>query len=131
MIGEGRHGTDDRLFQTSDVTATILDYFEVPPLDAQTGDSFLSTGGRSVTRHVTEDSDRHNEWFLILVTDSRKYVANIHPQGDGSTEILAREGYADRSLGRTVGPPPEVADALREALAELSIPSDAVHVLYR
>ena len=130
VFGAERTGIDDRMLQTADLTASILDFFDVR--SATDGAiSIFGDGTREWSAAATMRSDVHNEWFLVLRGADRKYVMNIHPNGDGTTTTVTVDGYEERVEGITDGAPDEIADTFRLTTVDFGLDLGELHPAFR
>ena len=83
VFGGGRSGVDERNFETIDITQTLLAHFGISKTFHPRARSLFENGKKSFTASLTLRSDVNNEWFLALYKGDRKYLFNIHPDGDG------------------------------------------------
>ena len=123
-------GVDDRMLQTIDVTASILDFFGIPTaIDGAI--SIFRDQEREWSAAVTTKSDVHSEWFLVLRGADRKYVMNLHPDGHGTTTTLSVDGYDERVDHVTRGVPDEIADTFRGTTIDFGLEPSELRPAFR
>ncbi len=125
-----RTGTDDRAFQTPDVTASILKFFDVQP---NNGDaiSIFDNNARACSASVTMESDVHSEWFFVLRCADRKYVMNLHPDGDGTTTIARVIGYDEITERFSQGVPSQIVDTFKATTVDFGLQPSEIHRAFR
>jgi hypothetical protein len=112
VFGAGRPAIDNRNFETIDITQTVLEYFGISKRFHGRAQSMLSDGIKPFTTSVTQPSDINREWFLVLYRGDRKFVFNIHPEGDGKSLEQKVDGFETTTVAE--GP-----DVIRTILPEL------------
>lgn len=128
-------GTDDRYFCTPDLTASIADYFDVPRSTTDPAVSIFQDGrARSKTASLTIKTDKHREWWLVIVRQGIKYWFNLHPRGNGEARAY-RVGSFDQvetaagDAGQAL-PAPEMVPIVQQALRTFGISPEEVHSAY-
>lgn len=107
-----QRGEDERLFTTTDMTASVLDFFGVDAnLNPDAQSLFAAGPGRAYTATLTRPTE--DEHWLVITEPQVRYWCNLSPSGHG--EILA---YRNHSYDETPWDPRGVAE-LRELPREL------------
>ncbi|MCH7725324.1 MAG: sulfatase-like hydrolase/transferase, partial [Planctomycetes bacterium] len=132
LLNSDERGEDTRLFSTVDVTASILDFFNVPKSAQHRGQSIWDkASSRSYVATVTSKADKHKEWFMVLTKDGVRYRSNLHPEGPGTTEVLKVDGYNETVQSTTRGAPDEVRRDFESSLADFGISYAKIHPRFR
>ena len=127
VFGDGRAGVDTRNFTTIDLVQTVLAQFgAAATLDPRAQDIFAA-GAKPFAASATMRSDLNREWFLALYKGDRKYLFNLHAEGDGAAAQQAVDGFAATTLVTGAAAIKAVAAELETALAEFGIGADRLH----
>ena len=111
VFGGGRSGVDERNFETIDITQTLIAHFGISKNFHPRARSLFESGKKPFTASLTLRSNVNSEWFLALYKGNRKYLFNIHPEGNGKgiEQTISRFDTVTVSEGYEV---------IREVLAE-------------
>ncbi len=132
VFAQGLEGTDRRLVDTRDLTQTLLEYFGIDHRFDGDAASVLSPGRRNgVVPVLTIPSSRYREQFLCVYAGGRKYVVNIHPEGDGQSWWGDVDGYAVTRIHRPIASADPAWDMVGRSLAQFKLPPGSVHPKYR
>ncbi|MBL4615147.1 MAG: sulfatase-like hydrolase/transferase, partial [Magnetovibrio sp.] len=96
IFGRDKPSVDERLFTTMDITKTILEYFDTnqPSLNSNSRSLFGPQGHEQVAS-LTQRSDLHNEWFLVIFDEDKVYRFNIHPDGNAKMDAFELNGFSE------------------------------------
>lgn len=134
IYGKGMAGMDARNFATIDLGKTILDYFHCPFPFRSSAQSLFASGSKPCTWSVTNPSDLHREWFMVIYQGMLKYCFNIHPDGDGRSLKQVVDRFATTTVDEGPGVIREVLPELTQALRDyrlFEIPDKEIHANYR
>ena len=134
IFGGGRSGVEERNFETIDITQTLLAHFGISKNFHPRARSLFENGKKPFTASFTLRSNVNSEWYIALYKGDRKYLFNIHPDGNGQ----GIEQTINRFDTVTVS---EGYDVIREVLPEfvqtlsefglVEIPDKDIHPNYR
>ncbi|MCH8996893.1 MAG: sulfatase-like hydrolase/transferase [Proteobacteria bacterium] len=131
VFGAGRTGDDGRLLETIDIVQTFIDYFGGKVRLHQRARSIFETTPKPLTTSVTLRSDINREWFIALYKGDRKYLFNLHPEGDGKSLLQTVERFEVKTIAEGPKVVRSIAAQLAEALADYRIADGEVHPNFR
>jgi len=133
VFGGVRSGVDERNFETIDITQTLIAHFGISKTFHPRARSLFESGKKPFTASLTLRSNVNSEWFLALYKGNRKYLFNIHPDGNGQgiEQTISRFDTVTVSEGYEV-----IREVLPEFVQTLSefglveIPDKDIHANY-
>ena len=131
VFGAGRTGDDGRLLETIDIVQTFIDYFGGKVRLHQRARSIIETISKPLTTSVTLRSDINREWFIALYKENKKYLFNLHPEGDRQSLLQTVERFEVKTLAEGPEVIRSIAGQLAEALADYRIADDEIHPDFR
>ncbi len=134
IFKESFAGTDNRLFDTRDVAASIQDYFGIDRPPGEGGvHSFFSPGpGRRWVATLTMRSDKFREWFLVLTDAERNtYRLNLHPAARGGVERILAGEFHDTVVERWPAPPDGLWPTVVSFLRLFGVSGGEIHKTFR
>ena len=131
VFGAGRTGDDGRLLETIDIVQTFIGYFGGKVRLHQRARSIFETTPKPLTSSVTLRSDINREWFIVLYKENKKYLFNVHPEGDGKSLLQTVEHFEVKTIAEGAKVIRSIADQLAEVLADYRIADGEVHPNFR
>lgn len=131
MFGAGRSGIEYGQFETIDVVQTIIDIFGGTSQLHPRARSMLSTGAKPFTSSVTLRSDRNREWFVAIYKGGRKYLLNIHPEGDSQVLEQTVDGFRTSNVGVGYKVPRDLIPEFKAVMADYGFDEREIHSNFR
>lgn len=131
MFGAGKVGVDERIFESIDIVQTLIEYYGGSVRLHPRARSMLGEGQKAFTASVTLRSDTNREWFLALYKGDRKYLFNIHPEGDARSLEQTVERFETETVARGPKAVRAVVRELAEVLADYRFADDDIHPSFR
>lgn len=131
VFGAGRTGDDGRLLETIDIVQTFIDYFGGKVRLHPRARSIFETTPKPLTTSVTLRSDINREWFVALYKGDKKYLFNLHPEGDRQSLLQTVERFEVKTLAQGSEVIRSIAGQLAEVLADYRIADDEIHPDFR
>ncbi len=112
VTGPGLTGKDDRLFETIDLTQTILSYFGVEERLSADAVSILDPAAqKTLVTSLAKDAEHRGEWLLAVRTPDTKYVLDL--LGEHTPQRYRVEGFDSiPNAGPADSPPPFDLEAI-------------------
>jgi hypothetical protein len=131
VFGAGVSGEDDRLLESIDIVQTFIDYFGRTRRLHPRARSIFETTPKPLTTSVTLRSDINREWFIALYKKNKKYLFNVHPEGDGKSLLQNVEHFEVKTIAKGAKVIRSIADQLAKVLADYRIADGEVHPNFR
>jgi len=125
-----RMGIDTRLFETPDLTASILDFFGVPGIgDSDSISVFDENQGRNYAVSITMFANRQKEFFLVIYSkEGDKYLINMHPEGDGNVlQFSLGDDYQEKLVCELKEIPEHIKELITESITRFNLDKHKLH----
>jgi hypothetical protein len=117
----GARGRDDRLVETIDITATLLEYFGVDQKLSADAISLLGDEHKQIVTTLTTRAKQRREQFLSIYSADYKHTFNVFdPRHPIRTQARVR-GFEDLRVPLTTEDPALTPDLLPKVLADYGL----------
>ena len=114
-----------------DIVQTLINYFGGTSQLHPRARSMLSAGAKPFTSSVTLRSDQNREWFVVIYKGDRKYILNVHPDGDGQVLEQTVDGFDTSIVRKGYELLNDLIPELRAVIADFGFDEREIHPNFR
>lgn len=130
VFGAGGGKMDDRPRETIDIAQTLIEYFGGSTALHPRAVSLLSDSPKPFAEGLTLASRKNREWFLLLYTEDRKFLFNLHARGNGDAIEMRIDGFDAIPVRRGKQVIRKQARQLAQALRDYGLSGQKLHARY-